>query len=121
MPTDIPDRGDLRFSLRLGCRIRPIERDAFPASTGYPRGIVIDGLALRDRAWLSYRLVRKCCDPPPGVTGRSTPRSGDDDALHSRGSGGVDRKTSHRGRAGQATGGRNGIDARGACLAVELV
>jgi hypothetical protein len=38
--------------------MRSIERDAFTAETGYPAGIVIDGIALRDRVWLDYPLGR---------------------------------------------------------------
>ena len=44
--------GNLRFYQRQGFRMRSIERDAFTAATGYPPGIVIDGIELRDRVWL---------------------------------------------------------------------
>jgi hypothetical protein len=48
--------GDLRFYQRQGFRMLRIERDAFVPSTGYPDEILIDGIALRDRVWLSQDL-----------------------------------------------------------------
>ena len=56
--TAAADIGNLRFYQRQGFRMRSIERDAFTAETGYPAGIVIDGIALRDRVWLDYPLGR---------------------------------------------------------------
>jgi predicted N-acetyltransferase YhbS len=50
--TAAADIGNLRFYQRLGFRMRSIERDAFTAATGYPPGVHIDGIALRDRVWL---------------------------------------------------------------------
>lgn len=50
--TAAADIGNLRFYQRLGFRMRAIERDAFVPATGYPRGIEIDGIELRDRVWL---------------------------------------------------------------------
>jgi hypothetical protein len=47
--TAAADVGNLRFYQRQGFRIRPAERDAFTAATGYPPGLQIDGIALRDR------------------------------------------------------------------------
>jgi hypothetical protein len=44
--------GTLRFYQRQGFRMRWIERDAFTAAAGYPPGIRIDGIDLRDRVWL---------------------------------------------------------------------
>jgi GNAT superfamily N-acetyltransferase len=49
--TAAADTGNLRFYQRLGFRLRRVERDVFTAATGYD-GIVIDGIALRDRVWL---------------------------------------------------------------------
>ena len=46
------DVGNLRFYQRLGFRMRSIDRDAFTADTGYEPGLRIDGIELRDRAWL---------------------------------------------------------------------
>lgn len=48
--------GTLRFYQRCGFRMRSVERDAFTEATGYPAGIVIDGIALRDRVWLDLSL-----------------------------------------------------------------
>jgi GNAT superfamily N-acetyltransferase len=50
--TAAADIGSLRFYQRLGFRMRSIERDAFTAATGYPPGLLIDGIELRDRVWL---------------------------------------------------------------------
>jgi GNAT superfamily N-acetyltransferase len=50
--TAAADIGNLRFYQRLGFRMRSIERDAFTAATGYPPGLLIDGIELRDRVWL---------------------------------------------------------------------
>lgn len=47
--------GVLRFYQRLGFRLLRVERDAFTAESGYPE-IEIDGIALRDRVWLSMTL-----------------------------------------------------------------
>jgi GNAT superfamily N-acetyltransferase len=56
--TAAADIGNLRFYQRQGFRMRSIERDAFTAETGYAAGIVIDGIALRDRVWLDYPLAQ---------------------------------------------------------------
>ena len=48
--------GVLRFYQRQGFRMRAIERDAFTPATGYPPGIQIDGIPLRDRVWLDLHL-----------------------------------------------------------------
>jgi ribosomal protein S18 acetylase RimI-like enzyme len=50
--TAAADIGNLRFYQRQGFRMRSIERDAFTAATGYPPGLLIDGIELRDRVWL---------------------------------------------------------------------
>jgi ribosomal protein S18 acetylase RimI-like enzyme len=44
--------GNLRFYQRQGFRMRSVERDAFGPATGYPPGIRVDGIGLRDRVWL---------------------------------------------------------------------
>jgi GNAT superfamily N-acetyltransferase len=54
--TAAADGGNLRFYQRLGFRMLRIERDAFTASDGYPEGLTIDGIALRDRVWLTLAL-----------------------------------------------------------------
>jgi GNAT superfamily N-acetyltransferase len=50
--TAAADIGNLRFYQRLGFRMRSVERDAFTEATGYPPGIELDGIELRDRVWL---------------------------------------------------------------------
>jgi GNAT superfamily N-acetyltransferase len=54
--TAAADIGNLRFYQRAGFRLRAVERDAFTPATGYPRGIVIDGMELRDRVWLDREV-----------------------------------------------------------------
>lgn len=54
--TAAADIGNLRFYQRQGFRMRSVERDAFTPATGYPPGLLIDGIELRDRVWLD-RLV----------------------------------------------------------------
>ena len=48
--------GNLRFYQRQGFRMLAIERDAFTAATGYPPGIMVEGIPLRDRVWLDMEL-----------------------------------------------------------------
>jgi GNAT superfamily N-acetyltransferase len=50
--TGTADVGNLRFYQRQGFRFRSVERDAFGPATGYPPGIEVDGIPLRDRIWL---------------------------------------------------------------------
>lgn len=45
--------GNLRFYQRCGFRLLSVDRDAFTPESGYPETIWIDGIALRDRVWLS--------------------------------------------------------------------
>ncbi len=54
--TAAADVGNLRFYQRLGFRMLRIERDAFTPADGYPEGLTIDGIPLRDRVWLSLAL-----------------------------------------------------------------
>jgi ribosomal protein S18 acetylase RimI-like enzyme len=54
--TAAADVGNLRFYQRLGFRMRAIERDAFTPETGYPAGLMVDGIELRDRVWLDRPL-----------------------------------------------------------------
>jgi len=51
------DTGNLRFYQRLGFRMRSVERDAFTPATGYPPGLLIDGVPLRDRVWLDQQTT----------------------------------------------------------------
>jgi len=39
-----------------GFRMRSVERDAFTPATGYPAGLLIDGIELRDRVWLDREV-----------------------------------------------------------------
>jgi lactoylglutathione lyase len=58
--TAAADIGNLRFYQRAGFRMRAIDRDAFTPIVGYPAGLLIDGIRLRDRVWLDLHL-----DPEP--------------------------------------------------------
>lgn len=57
--TATADVDNLRFYQRVGFRMVSIEPDAFRPSTGYPDRIMIHGIALRDRAWLSVVLEQQ--------------------------------------------------------------
>jgi ribosomal protein S18 acetylase RimI-like enzyme len=54
--TAAADIGNLRFYQRCGFRLRTIERDVFTPERGYPPGLTIDGIELRDRVWLDLSL-----------------------------------------------------------------
>jgi GNAT superfamily N-acetyltransferase len=54
--TAAADIGNLRFYQRQGFRMRSVERDAFTPATGYPAGLRIDGIELRDRVWLDREV-----------------------------------------------------------------
>lgn len=54
--TATADIGNLRFYQRLGFRMTRIVRDAFGPATGYPEGLMIDGIALRDQVVLDFDL-----------------------------------------------------------------
>ena len=60
------DIGNLRFYQRQGFRMRSVERDAFTPATGYPRGLLIDGIELRDRVWLDRAVRAEPSGPPDG-------------------------------------------------------
>ena len=51
------DTGNLRFYQRVGFRLLSVERDAFTPESGYPDPILIDGIPLLDRVWLSQELT----------------------------------------------------------------
>jgi ribosomal protein S18 acetylase RimI-like enzyme len=59
--TAAADIGNLRFYQRCGFRFSAIEQDVFVPDAGYPDGIVLDGIPLRDRVWLER--------PVPAVPG----------------------------------------------------
>ena len=54
--TAAADVGNLRFYQLAGFRMRTVERDAFTPVVGYPAGMMIDGIRLRDRVWLDLQL-----------------------------------------------------------------
>ena len=54
--TAAADVGNLRFYQRQGFRFRSVDRDAFGPATGYPAGLEIDAIALRDRMWLDRAI-----------------------------------------------------------------
>jgi ribosomal protein S18 acetylase RimI-like enzyme len=54
--TATADIGNLRFYQRLGFRMTRIVRDAFGLATGYPEGLTIDGIVLRDQVFLEFDL-----------------------------------------------------------------
>ena len=54
--TAAADVENLRFYQLAGFRMRAVERDAFTPSGGYPAGLLIDGIPLRDRVWLDLQL-----------------------------------------------------------------
>lgn len=54
--TAAADIGNLRFYQLAGFRMRNVERDAFTPAVGYPAGLVVDGIPLRDRVWLDLDL-----------------------------------------------------------------
>ena len=54
--TGAADIGNLRFYQRQGFRFRSVERDVFTPANGYPPGIVVDGIELRDRVWLDREI-----------------------------------------------------------------
>jgi GNAT superfamily N-acetyltransferase/catechol 2,3-dioxygenase-like lactoylglutathione lyase family enzyme len=54
--TAAADVGNLRFYQRVGFRMHRVERDAFTPNVGYPAGMMVDGIRLRDRVWLDLDL-----------------------------------------------------------------
>jgi lactoylglutathione lyase len=54
--TAAADLDNLRFYQHAGFRIRAVERDTFTPSLGYPAGLLVDGIPLRDRVWLDLNL-----------------------------------------------------------------
>jgi GNAT superfamily N-acetyltransferase len=72
--TAAADIGNLRFYQRQGFRMRSVERDAFTPATGYPPGLLIDGIELRDRVWLDQTVLARACPlsrSGPGRPGRA--------------------------------------------------
>jgi hypothetical protein len=55
--TAAADVGNLRFYQLAGFRMRTVERDAFTPAAGYPAGMAVDGVPMRDRVWLDLDLT----------------------------------------------------------------
>ncbi len=60
---------NLRFYQRRGFRMCAIERDAFSSANGYPDGIVIDGIPMRDRVWLDMEITGRSAAAPTHAPG----------------------------------------------------
>jgi GNAT superfamily N-acetyltransferase len=54
--TATADIGNLRFYQRQGFRMYRIVQDAFGSATGYPEGIIIDGIPLRDQVFFEMLI-----------------------------------------------------------------
>jgi RimJ/RimL family protein N-acetyltransferase len=54
--TAAADARVLHFYQRLGFRLRSVERDAFTEARGYPPGLAVRGVPVRDRVWLDREL-----------------------------------------------------------------
>jgi GNAT superfamily N-acetyltransferase len=54
--TAAADIDNLRFYQRRGFRVSAVEQDAFGPHTGYPAGLTVDGIPLRDRVWFARSL-----------------------------------------------------------------
>jgi GNAT superfamily N-acetyltransferase len=54
--TGAADVGNLRFYQRQGFRFRSVRRDFFTPVNGYPAGIMVDGIELRDQVWLDREI-----------------------------------------------------------------
>ena len=50
------DTGNLRFYQRVGFRMSRIVRDVFTPAAGYPAGLLVDGIPLRDQVVLDREL-----------------------------------------------------------------
>jgi GNAT superfamily N-acetyltransferase len=56
LATATADVGNLRFYQRCGFRMTRVVQDAFGAEQGYPPGIVIEGIPMRDQVWFERVL-----------------------------------------------------------------
>ena len=56
LATAAADVGNLRFYQRCGFRMTHVVPDAFGPSQGYPPGIEIDGIPMRDQVWFEREL-----------------------------------------------------------------
>lgn len=60
--TAAADTGNLKFYQLQGFRLYQIVRDVFVPSKGYPEGLMIDGIPLRDQVWLELNMPLTECD-----------------------------------------------------------
>ena len=51
LATATADIGNLRFYQRCGFRMTHVVHDAFEPAHGYPAGLEVDGIPLRDQVW----------------------------------------------------------------------
>jgi ribosomal protein S18 acetylase RimI-like enzyme len=56
LATAAADVGALRFYQRCGFRMTRVVQDAFVPQTGYPEGIEVDGIPMRDQVWFERAL-----------------------------------------------------------------
>jgi GNAT superfamily N-acetyltransferase len=56
LATATADVGNLRFYQRCGFRMTHVVQDAFTSYHGYPDGIEIDGIPMRDQVWFERLL-----------------------------------------------------------------
>lgn len=79
LATGAADTRLLRFYQRLGFRLERVEPDAFTPAQGYPAGLAVDGIPLRDRVWLAMALDPS--GPPARLQLRVARHTGDLDAV----------------------------------------
>jgi GNAT superfamily N-acetyltransferase len=72
--TAAADLGNLRFYQRRGFRMLRIVRDAFGPESGYPEGLLVDRIPLRDQVWLDLELRPAGGQPRRGAA-RPRPRA----------------------------------------------
>jgi GNAT superfamily N-acetyltransferase len=56
LATATADLGNLRFYQRCGFRMTRVVHDAFGPEQGYPAGLQVDGIPLRDQVWFECAL-----------------------------------------------------------------
>jgi GNAT superfamily N-acetyltransferase len=56
LATATADVGNLRFYQRCGFRMTHVVQDAFTSYQGYPDGIEVDGIPMRDQVWFERVL-----------------------------------------------------------------
>jgi GNAT superfamily N-acetyltransferase len=56
LATATADVGNLRFYQRCGFRMTHVVQDAFSSYQGYPDGIEVDGIPMRDQVWFERVL-----------------------------------------------------------------